>query len=142
VTPTPYLSITPLQEPFDLGLDDAGMEQCAFNVVCMKRPSGTFLEELLGILVAAGVGIANVSIFASSKAILPDASAPGAPPAILHLKATGGTPPIGTHNDGAGAYRRPGVQLIVRAASWPAAYAMAQAAYSALIAVRNQAVSA
>jgi hypothetical protein len=139
---TAYLSLSPLQEPFDLGLDDSGREMCAFNMVAMKRPSTTFLEEVIAILVVAGVGVENVSIFASSRAVIPDASEPGAPAAILHLKATGGTPPIGTHNDGAGAYRRPGLQVIAHAASWPAAYAMAHAAYDALLGVRNQAVSA
>lgn len=139
---TPYLSFSPLNEPTDLGLDDSGREMCVFNMVAMKRPSTAFLEEVMAILVAAGVGVANVSIFASSKAALPDPSQPGVPPAILHIKATGGTPPIGTHNDGAGAYRRPGLQVIAHAVSWPAAYAMAHAAYDALLGVRNQAVSA
>lgn len=140
---TPYLSIAPLQEPFDLGLDEAGSGRImyAFNVVALKRPSATFLKELIGIFVAAGVGVENVSIFASSKAVIPDASVPGVPPAILHVKATGGTPPVGTHNDGVGAYRRPGAQVLVYGATTQAAEAMVYAAYSALIGVRNREVA-
>lgn len=138
---TPYLGITPMQEPFDLGPDDSGRIMYAFNVVAMKRPSATFLREIVGILVAAGVGVENVSIFASSRAVIPDGAAPNAPAAILHIKATGGTGPVGTHNDGAGAYRRPGAQILVYATSTPAAEAMSHAAYNALVGVRNQAVA-
>ena len=136
-----FLLITPLQEPFDLGMDDSGRAMYAFNVLAMKRPSATFLQELIAVLEAAGVGVENVSIFASSRAVIPDGSESGAPVAILHLKATGGTGPVGTHNDGAGAYRRPGAQIKVYAASTQAAEAMAYAAYNALVGVRNQAVA-
>jgi hypothetical protein len=140
---TAYLSIAPQQEPHDLGLDDSGSGRIVyvFNVLALKRPSATLLRDLIGILVAAGVGVENVNIFASSKAVIPDASVPGAPPAILHLKATGGTPPIGTHNDGPGAYRRPGAQVFVYGTTTQAAEAMVYAAYNALIGVRNQEVA-
>lgn len=139
---TDYLTISPQQEPFDLGTDDAGRALYVVNFLALKRPSATFLQELIRILVSAGVGVENVSIFASSRAVIPDGSEPLAPPAILHLKATGGTGPIGTHNDGPGAYRRPGVQLLVHGETTQAAAAMAYAAYNALVGVRNQAVSA
>lgn len=135
---THYLAIEPLQEPFDLGeVDESGRAQCAFNVLAQRRPSGTFLQELIAILVGAGVGVEGQNIFASSKATIPDGPGP-----LLSIQATGGTAPLGTHNDGAGAYRRPGAQIIVRASTWAAAEAMAHAAYSALIAVRNQEVVA
>lgn len=141
-TPTRYLSVTPLQEPYDLDLDDAGFPQVAFNAVCTKAPSATYLEELLAVWEAAGVGQRNVTLFASSLAKLPELTLPGAPAAVLHFKATSGTGPIGTHNEGAGALRRPGVQVIVHGRTWPAAYAMALAAYDALLGLRNKAVSA
>jgi hypothetical protein len=136
-----FLSITPLQEPFDLGQADGGRALYAFNVVAMKTPSSTFLQELITVLEAAGVGVENVTIFASSRTTIPDGSEPGAPPAILHIKATGGTGPVGTHNAGAGAYRRPGAQVLVYGASTQAAEAMIHAAYNALVGVRNQAVA-
>jgi hypothetical protein len=138
---TRYLSISALQEPFDLGeLDDSGREQCAFNVLCLKRPSDTFLDELVRILENAGLGKRGETIFAGSKAAIPRGTRPTDPP-ILSIKATGGTGPAGTHNDGAGAYRRPSAQVIARALTWAAAEAIAQAAYAALIAVRNQEVA-
>jgi hypothetical protein len=34
-----YRSIRPLQEPFDIGLDDRQRARCAFNVLAVKRPS-------------------------------------------------------------------------------------------------------
>ncbi len=139
--PARYLSVTPLQDPYDLDLDEAGRPMVGFNAVCLKTPSSTFLEELMAVFEAAGVGLRNVSLFASSLAVVPDLSASGAPSAVLHIKATGGVAPIGTHNEGAGALRQPGVQVIVHGKTWPAAYAMAQAAFGALLALRNKAVS-
>jgi hypothetical protein len=34
-----YREITPLQEPFDLGLDPSGRPQVAFSILAIKRPS-------------------------------------------------------------------------------------------------------
>ena len=36
---TYYLSLTPMQEPFDLGPDNIGRAQVAFNVMAVRRPS-------------------------------------------------------------------------------------------------------
>jgi len=133
-----YLNLSPLQEPFDLGeLDDAGRAQCAFNLLARKRPSGTFLQELIQALEDAGVGIEGTNIFGTSAAVIPTGPGP-----FLSIRPTGGMAPEGTHNDGAGAYRRPGVQVLVRAGTWRAAETMALKAYDALIAVRNQELSA
>lgn len=140
---TQYLSITALQEPFDLGMDEAGRAQCAFNVLCMKRPSDTFLEELVVVLEAAGVGQRGVTIYASSMAVIPEPDGgPGSSAPMLSIKATGGAPPLGTHNAGAGAYRRPSAQVIARAGTWRDAETLAHAAYTALTGVLNRAVVA
>lgn len=132
-----FLNIVPLQEPFDMGLDDAGRAQIVFNVLATKRPSESFVAELISILVAAGVGIDGKTIFGTASAVIPAGKGP-----YLTIKPTGGTGPLGTHNAGTGAYRRPGAQIMVRASSWLVAETMANAAYDALVAVRNQAVSA
>lgn len=133
---TRFLSITPLQEPFDLGeLDDSGRRQCVFNVLARKEPSATFLRELVAILEEAGVGKLDIDIFASTGAVLVRGDGP-----FLFVKATGGSGPVGTHNGGAGATRRPGAQLVAKASTWEAAEALAQAAYSALVAVTNRLV--
>lgn len=140
---TQYLSITALQEPFDLGKDEAGRAQCAFNVLCMKRPSDTFLAELVVVLEEAGVGQRGVTIFASSMAVIPEPDGgPGTSAPLLSIKATGGAAPLGTHNAGAGAYRRPGAQVIARARTWREAEALAHKAYNALTGVLNSAVVA
>jgi len=135
--PVWYLGVMPLQEPFDVGLDDAQRQQVAFNVLATKRPSGSFVQELIALLVAAGVGIEGKTIFGTASAVLPTGPGP-----ILSVKPTGGTGPLGTHNAGPAAYRRPGAQILVRAGTWAAADAMAQAAYDALVAVRNRQVVA
>jgi hypothetical protein len=134
---TDYLCISALQEPFDNTLDGSGRPEYAFNVLAMKRSSsGSFLLELMGILVAAGLGVAGRTIVASAKATIPT-SGP-----CISIIATGGTPPIGTHNDGPSAYRRPGAQITARADTALEAEALAQAAYVALVGIRNRAVSA
>lgn len=132
--PVWYRDLEPLNEPFDIGLDETGSrQQYSFNFLATKRPSATVLQEVIAVLVAAGVGAANVNIFASAKAVIPAGVGP-----YLSLRLTGGAPPLGTHNAGRAAYRRPGIQGIVTASSSAAAYAMADAAWSALVAVRNQ----
>lgn len=132
-----YLDISPLQEPFDAGLDESGRAQCGFNILARKRPSATFVQELIAVLVGANVGVEKVNIFGTSAAVIPVGAGP-----FLWIRPTGGTAPEGTHNAGAGAYRRQGAQILVRAKTWTAAETMALAAYDALVAVRNQAVSA
>lgn len=132
-----YLDLSPLQEPFDVGLDEAGRAQCGFNVVARKRPSGMWVQELIAVLVGAQVGVEKVNVFATSAATIPTGDGP-----YLSIRPTGGAAPEGTHNDGAAAYRRPGAQVLVRAKSWVAAEAMAIKAYDALVAVRNRQVVA
>jgi len=136
-----FLNLQPLQEPFDLGSpDEAGRAQWSCNFLATKRPSPSFILEVIAVLVAAGVGIdsgPNANIFGSSMATIPAGDGP-----FLSIRATGGTGPLGTHDGGPGAYRRPGVHVLARAATAAAAEAMAQSAFEALVAVRNQAVSA
>jgi len=131
-----YLSIEPQQEPFDVGPDDRGRPQVSFNVLCLMRPSSDVVSEVLGILDDAGVGT-SANLFGSSAAILPIDDGP-----FLVVKSQAGVSPNGTHNGGAAAYRRPGLQLIATASTFVAADALARAAYNALVAVRNQQVSA
>lgn len=129
---THYLNIVPLREPNDVGeLDDAGRVQIEFGVVAWKRPSATWLEDLVGILSDASI----TNVLAGPKAVVPREGA------WLSIKATGGTAPVGTHDGGTAAYRRPGAQIIARASSYAAALALAEAAYAAIVAVRNQDVA-
>lgn len=136
-----YLGLQPLQEPADIGLDeDSGLVQASCNFLVTKRASTTTLQEIVTVLEAAGVGTEGTDIFGSSKAPVPTGAANRGP--YIHLLLRGGTEPLGTHNEGVGAYRRPSVQVLVRAASWAAAEAKALAAYAALVGVRNELVSA
>lgn len=134
--------IQALQEPFDPGgTDEAGRAQCVFNVMATKRPSDTFVEEILKILETAGVGVENMTLFGTSMAQTPRLkSVAEQDEAFLVVRPTGGPGPLGTHNDGPGAYRQPTAQIMVRARAYATAHAMAQRAFEALIAVRNQAV--
>jgi hypothetical protein len=139
---TYYLGLMPTQEPFDMGEDEQGRARRVFNVVAFKRSSSTFVEEVLACLEEAGVGTRGVDLFGTSSAIIPepDMSAPDV--SVLHVRSTGGPGPVGTHNQGAIAYRRPGAQILARARSGSAAEAMIQAAFAALCAVRNREVVA
>lgn len=135
-----YLSLSLEQEPFDAGPDEEGRAMVSFNVLALKRPSSaSFVEELIAILVDADVGEAGVNIFGSSQVQIPDASTSGP---FLLVRSSQGAPPVGTHNDGKAAYRRPGAQILSCARTFAAADAMAQAAYSALAAVNNAEVTA
>lgn len=137
-----WLGVMPLQEPFDVGPDEAGRPMCGFNVVVTKRPSDTFADELLAILEAAGVGTPGTNLLASSAVALPKLSDPGGGGPFLVLRTTSGAGPKGTHGDGVGAYRRPAAQILVHARHWRAAEVMAHAAYDALVAVKNRDVDA
>jgi hypothetical protein len=141
-----YLEVVPVQEPFDLGLDEPSRLQYVFNVVATKRPSGTFLEELAQVLEDAGVGTRGTDIFLSSNATMPDENGP-----FITLTDTGGPGPLRTHNEAgptavagssamAVSYQRPTAQVVTRARSASACRAKAYAAYSALSAVRNREV--
>lgn len=134
-----YLALSPQQEPFDLGPDDNGRTQFSFNFLALKRPSAAFIQEILAVLEAAGVGRQGVDLFGSSQVAVPGPEVDGP---FLVVRSTGGAAPVGTHNDGAGAYRQPSAHFLVHGRDAAAAEAMAQAAYGALLAVRNQAVSA
>ncbi len=134
-----YLALSPQQEPFDSGPDENGRTQFACNFLALKCPSATFIQEILAVLEAAGVGTRSVDLFGSSQVALPGPDVDGP---FLVVRSTGGAAPLGTHNEGAGALRRPGVQILAHGRDGEAAEAMAQAAYSALVAVRNREVSA
>jgi hypothetical protein len=131
-----YQSIEPVSEPFDNGLDDQGRPTLTFNVMTVKRPSATFIKELVSVLVAAGVGTWGGTIFAGESVTLP-ADADNDPP-FLSLYATGGPGPMKTHNDiSPPAWPRPSAKITVHAPDYVALVALAYAAYNALGAVRN-----
>ncbi len=134
-----FLALEAQQEPFDLEADEHGRAQWSCNFLAWKRPSSTFMAEVLAVLEAAGVGVRGVSIFGGSSVSLPG---PEHRTPWLLVKQTGGTAPIGTLNDGATAYRRPGLRVIATAATALEARTLAYAAFDALTAVRNQRVSA
>lgn len=134
---TYYREITPLQEPFDLGLDESGRQRIVFNVMAVKRASATFTEELEKVLTNAGVGVKGTTLFVSSMSKIP-VKEPGDNTAILVIVETGGAAPDRTHNVvSPPAYARPTAQVLVRSHSYAAARTMAYAAYNALSAVRN-----
>ena len=128
-----YLSIMPVQEPFDFGGGQKGRAELSFNVEVTKVFSTTLLEELVKILENAGVGTRNVNIFGSSAAYDPSDAGP-----YLFLTVAGGPIPINTHNQiSPPAYVRPTVKVTVRGDNYGAVETMVNAAYVALSAVRN-----
>jgi hypothetical protein len=91
-----------------------------------------FEDDLVKLLVDAGVGLFGTNIFVSSAVTIPTGDGP-----FLSVIATGGQPPDRTHNQiQPPAYVRPGAQIVTRAKTYVAAKNMAQAAAAALN-VRN-----
>lgn len=132
-----YREIEIVQELQDLGLDANGRSIVAFNIDVVKRPSDTFLEEITGLLVAAGVGVYETNIFNTSAADLPEGVGP-----FLTIVETGGTSPERTHNDiGPPAYPRPSAQVAVHGKGYELARAMARGALNALVGIRNTTVT-
>jgi hypothetical protein len=133
-----YQELNPTQEPFDIGLDKEGRALVSFNLTAVKSYSHRFLEELVSLLVAAGVGTFGSDIFIGAKARIPDGDGP-----FLSVLSRGGTTPLRTHNEiGPPAYQRPSAQIVARAKSSQAARGMAEDAYDALVGIRNQNVTA
>lgn len=135
-----YQEINVVQEPLDMGTDDNNRPKVGFNIETVKRPSDSFAEEIVGLLVAAGVGIAagaGADIFVGTKHKVPDGDGP-----YLTMIETGGATPLRTHNDiGPPAYTRPTAQLVARAKKYTDARARARAAYDALVGIRNTTVA-
>lgn len=128
-----YLEIGALQEPFDNGLDGVGRLEFIFNVMAVKQPSGTFVEELVKVLEDAGVGTRTVTIFATAQAVVPDGNGP-----FLSVIETGGAAPFRIHNVPMNVkYSRPAAQIAVRALDPQLGRAMSYAAYNALLSIRN-----
>lgn len=132
-----YLFIRELQPPFDTGvLDSIGRTVWTFNVMATKHPSDRFQEEILAILVDAGIGTLNVDLFVGSKANIPKDAGP-----YTSIVASGGAAGIRTHTRFGPTHERPAAQITVRAMNGLLAEAKARAAYAALTAVNNQVVT-
>lgn len=132
-----YQSIKARQRPRGLGLDEDGRARLVFNIDVVKRPSDTFLEELVKLL--AGVGTLNVDIFVSEAARIPSGDNPGP---FLLIVDTSSLADRETHNLPAGSsYQMPSASITVIARTYAAARTMAQAAHGALRSVRNQTVT-
>lgn len=137
-----YLSIKNLGEIADLKLDDNKRQMVGFNIIAEKAKSGTFVEEILALLVSGGIGSFGSTIFIGSKAIVPIS---GDGP-FVNINPTGGLFPINTQNVIGVTYQRPAAQIVVRAGGDPStqftrAYAKAFDVYNILTAVRNRDVS-
>lgn len=94
-------------------------------------------DDVVSILVAAGLGVYGDTIFIGPRPALPDIDA-----AIITVNVLPGVGPEGTHNStDVPAYVRPSIQIVTRATKSSDAEAMALAAYLALFPVRNRIVN-
>ncbi len=103
----------------------------------------SLLDDLAARLVAQGVGVLGMNIFLSSAAVIPTGMGP-----YLTLSETGGAAPTRVQNVNTPNTTRPTVQVLCRAGriagvqeAYPAARAMANAAYSAVDGVFNATLS-
>lgn len=94
----------------------------------------SLLDDLVTRLVAQNVGVSGTTIFTGSSAVIPSGMGP-----YLSLQETGGNSPTRIQNKASAATVRPTVQVLARAGriagvqeAYPAARAMAKAAYLAL----------
>lgn len=95
-----------------------------------------WLDDIVTVLEDAGVGVLGVNIFVGSRATVP---AVVSGEVSLHVVATPGTSPEHTHNSViVPGYVQPGAQLCARGEDLDLCYALAQDAYNACYAVRNQ----
>lgn len=99
-----------------------------------------FIDNLITLFEADGVGIDGVNIFRSTMAAIPLVASGGA---TLHIIETGGSSPDRTQNATIfPAYLRPAAQLVARAATYASAREMADKAYQSTVKVRNQFIGA
>ncbi len=92
-----------------------------------------FAQELLYIMSGDHVGVPQTNMFVGTFKVVPSGPGP-----FLSIIETGGTSPDNTHNAVIKpAYQRPGAQIVCRADTAPAAYAMARAAYNSLVKTTN-----
>lgn len=138
-----YLQITALQEPYDLGLDEAGRCKQQFNIAVQKTASsgGSNTEsELAKILTDADPQFVSSgpdrNVFVGTTAKIPGGKGP-----YTTIIATSGIPPIRSHNGPERSIFRPTYIIVVRATDQVAAIATARAAYDALTVVVNQTVA-
>lgn len=132
-----FLWIRPISEPRGLGVTDpSGRSIVSFNIRARKRPSDTFEREIVRVLITAGVGQLNTTIFAGDSAILPTKGN------FLVVLGEGGTPPNYTQDSLGPAYHNPHAQIRVFGTPYETAYKKARDAYNALAKVTNQTISA
>ena len=135
-----------MQDLFDAGTDDADRATIIFNIMALRTPSDTFLEELVKILTTAAppmpgparaaVGSYGVNIHTTSQHAVPSGDGP-----FLSIRETGGPRGIYDHNTVGPAFSRSTALITVRASTYAAARTMARAAYDALVAVTNTTIT-
>jgi hypothetical protein len=94
-----------------------------------------FLYALVALLEAAGVGVFGQTIFIGAKSVMPDGPGPW-----LTIIPYPGLEPTRTQNAQGAATRRPLAQVLARAETQLAAYAMGDAAFVALNGHYNETV--
>jgi hypothetical protein len=131
-----YLMVDALSPPRAAGVDGERRQVFTFTVVFMKHPTGTFAEEAVALLVAAGVGVFNQDIFMGDVVTIPPEGGP-----YIHLTESGGTSNERTHNIRGPAYERPGLIVRVHDPDYLVCRNKARHAYDTLVSVTNQTVT-
>ena len=124
-----------LQEPFSLSRDPSeNFVDFVFNIMVIKRPSHTFIEELISYLESENIGTLNSDIFVGP---LNDNLENADDPYII-ISLTGGTSPERTHDSVIlPAYQIPSAQILSRGKSYISTKSKSYLAYDSVVKIRN-----
>lgn len=132
---TRYRKIREMQSPFEEDDDEAGRSQWTFNIEMEKEPSSTTDLEIVGLLVAAGLGAYNQVIFIGQHVVLPSVGT------VVTVVVTSGATGLRIQNKRPVATERPHAQIRVRAQTRSEALTRIRQAFNALVVVENQDVA-
>lgn len=96
----------------------------------------SFLDEVASVIVDAGHGVINTTLFLSSKATIPDGDGP-----YIRIIGSGGAGADNVQNQNNPAYMHPSVMVIVTAKSYPIAYDRAMEIFVDLCSIVNEEIN-
>lgn len=134
---TNYISITAIQRPFTVAVDEQGRTvfSCNYEAVAWSIADHPFEGEVMSLIVAAGLGTIATDLFYGPNAPIPTGDGP-----YTTVIDTGGTEPAETHGDER--YENLSFQVLVQGLSTATARTRANLIWDALDGVQDTLVTA